>query len=111
MNDCLYKGADRFMNNLLTVCLAFRTGHVAAAVDLSKFHNQVRLVPTDVHIQRFLRRKMQKEEPKKTLAVIVNNFGLKPANCIAICALHKSAVVFINNYSAARQVIKEQIYI
>ena len=99
------------MNNLLTVCLAFRTGHVAAAVDLSKFHNQVRLVPADVHMQRFLWRGMQKEKQSKTLAVMVNNFGLKPANCIAICALHKSAVVFINNYSAARQVIKAQIYI
>ena len=54
MNDCLYKGPDRFMNNLLSVCLGFRNGRVAAAADLSKFHNQVRSVPADIHMQRFL---------------------------------------------------------
>jgi hypothetical protein len=50
MNDCLYKGPDSFMNNLLSVCLGFRNGRVAAAADLSKFHNQVRLVPADIHM-------------------------------------------------------------
>ena len=110
-SDCLHKGPDRFMNNLLSVCLGFRNGRVAAAADLSKFHNQVRLVPADIHMQRFLWRGMQREEPPKTLAVIVNNFGLKPANCIATCALHKSADVFSNDYPEASQAIKEQTYI
>ena len=89
MNDYSYKGPDRVMNNLLSVCLGFRNGRVAAAADLSQCHNQVRLVPADVHMQRFLWGGMHKEEPPKTLAVIVNIFCLKPANCIATCALHK----------------------
>ena len=111
MNDCLYKGPDRFMNNLLSVCLGFRNGRVAAAADLSKFHNQVRLVPSDVHMQRFLWRGMQTKEHPKTLAVIVNNFGLKQANCIATSALHKSADIFENDYPEASKAIKEQTYI
>ena len=111
MNDCLYKGPDRFMNNLLSVCLGFRNGRVAAAADLSKFHNQVRLVSTDVHMQRFLWRGMKTDEPPKTLAVVVNNFGIKPANCIATSALHKSADMFSEKYPEASQAIKEQTYI
>ena len=78
------------MNNLLAVLLGFRNGRVAAAADLSKFHNQVHLVKEDVHMQRFLWRNMQTDEPPKTLAVAVNNFGVKPANVIATSALHKS---------------------
>ena len=111
MNDCLYKGPDRFMNNLLSVCLGFRNGRVAAAADLSKFHNQVRLVPADVHMQRFLWRGMNPEETPKTLAVVVNNFGIKPANCIATSALHKSADIFAKKYPEASQAIKDQTYI
>ena len=75
-----YKGPDTFMNNLLSVCLGIFNGCVAAAADLSKFHNQVRLIPDDVHMQRFLWRGMNTEELPKTLAVVVNNFGIKPAN-------------------------------
>ena len=111
MNDCLYKGPDRFMNNLLSVCLGFRNGRVAAAADLSKFHNQVQLVPADIHMQRFLWRGMRTDEQPQTLAVVVNNFGVKPANCIATSALHKSADLYENQYPEACQAIKEQTYI
>ena len=111
MNDCLYKGPDRFMNNLLSVCLGFRNGRVAAAADLSKFHNQVKLVPADVHMQRFLWRGMRTDEAPQTLAVAVNNFGVKPANCIATLALHKSAEIFEDKYPEASHDIKEQTYI
>ena len=68
------------MNNLLSVYINFRIGRVAAAADLSKFHNQVQLVPTDVHMQRFLWRGMKTEKYPKILAVVVNNFGIKPDN-------------------------------
>ena len=98
-------------HNLLSVCLGFRNGRVAAAADLSKFHNQVRLVSKDVHMQRFLWREMKTDEPPKTLAVVVNNFGIKPANCIATSALHKSADMFSEKYPEASQAIKEQTYI
>ena len=54
---------------------------------------------------------MQTKEHPKTLAVIVNNFGLKPANCIATSALHKSADIFENDYPEASKAIKEQTYI
>ena len=111
MNDCLYKGPDRFMNNLLSVCIGFRNGRVAAAADLSKFHNQVQLIPADVHMQRFLWRGMRTNESPQTLAVAVNNFGVKPANCIATLALHKSAEMFEEKYPDASRDIKEQTYI
>ena len=82
MNDCLYKGPDRFMNNLLSVCLGFRNGRVAAAADLSKFHNQVRLVPSDVHMQRFLWRGMQTKEHPKTTSASNQPTALPHLHCI-----------------------------
>ena len=93
-NDCLYKGPDRYVNNLLTVILGFRNGRVGCVADISKFHNQVHLVEEDVHMQRFLWRNMQTEEEPKVYCATSNAFGATPANCIATCALRNSADKF-----------------
>ena len=53
MNDCLLKGPDCFMNNLLSVIIGFRNGRVGCVADISKFHNCVYLGEKDVHMQRF----------------------------------------------------------
>ena len=103
MNDCLHKGPDRFLNNLLSVLLGFRNGRIGCAADISKFHNQVYLEEKDVHMQRFLWRKMKTEELPRTYAVPVNNFGVKPANCIATSALHKSADQYSDIYPVESQ--------
>ena len=111
LNDCLLKGPDRFVSNLLSVILGFRNGRVGAAADISKFHNQVHLTDKDMHMQRFLWRKMEKDVPPLSYAVKVNNFGVKPANSIATCALHKSADHFRDVYPIESQEIKDQTYI
>ena len=82
-NDCVCKGPERFINNILSVILGFRNGRVAATADLRKFHNQVHLIKKDVHMQRFLWRDLKIDEAPKTYAVTVNNFGVRSANCIA----------------------------
>ena len=76
MNMCLMKGPDRFVNDLVSVVLAFRNGRVGCAADIAKFHNQVRLQDEDVHMQRFLWRGMNTEIEPQTYAVTVNNFGV-----------------------------------
>ena len=111
LNSCLFKGPDRFINNILSVLMGFRNGRVGAVADISKFHNQVRLIEKDIHMQRFLWRGMDKSIPPRTYAVVVNNFGVKPANCIATCALHQSADVFAEKYPVASQEIKDQTYV
>ena len=98
-------------NGVLPVLLGFRNGRVAAVADLRKFHNQVRLVKADVMMQLFKWRDLKVDEPPKTYAVCVNNFGVKPANCIATSALHKSADVFATVYPVASQDMKEQLYV
>ena len=110
-NDCLMKGPDRYVNNLLAVILGFRNGRVGCVADITKFHNQVHLVEEDVQMQRFYWRDMNTDEPPKTYAVVVNNFGAKPANCIATCALRNSADVFADVYPEESKEIKEQTYI
>ena len=111
MNDCLFKGPDRFVNNLLSVILGFRNGRVGCTADISKFRNRVFLVEKDVHMQRFLWRGMDKEAEPMTYAVKVNNFGVKPANCIATSALHKSADKFAEIYPSESKELKDQTYI
>jgi hypothetical protein len=111
MNECLYKGPDRYLNNLMSVILGFRNGRVAAVADISKFHNQVHLVSEDVHMQRFLWRWMKTEEPPTTFVIPVNYFGVTPANTIATSALLSSADKFLSVYPEACQAIKEQTYI
>ena len=54
INDCVHKGPDRFINNILSVWIGFRNGRVGCAADISKFHNQVYLEEPDMHMQRFL---------------------------------------------------------
>ena len=43
--------------------------------------------------------------------VAVNNFGVKPANCIATCALHRSADAFAEKYPVESEEIKNQTYV
>ena len=111
MNDCLHKGPDRYLNNLLAVLLGFRNGRVGCAADIAKFHNQVYLEPADVHMQRFLWRNMNTSEEPTVFAVRVNNFGVKAANCIATSALHQSADQFSTIYPEESQEIKSQTYV
>ena len=110
-NKHLHKGPDRFLNNLLGVILGFRNGRVGAAADLSKFHNQVYLVDDDVHMQRFYWRGMNTSVTPITYAVRVNNFGVTSANCIATCALHKSADNFASVYPVESVDVKSQTYV
>ena len=110
-NKHLYKGPDRFLNNLLSVTLGFRNGRVGAAADLTKFHNQVYLIPEDIHMQRFLWRNMNTDISPQVLAIRVNNFGVTSANCIATCALYKSADRFADVYPLESAEIKDQTYI
>ena len=98
-------------NGVLPVLLGFRNGRVAAVADLCKFHNQVHLVREDVHMQRFYWRDLKTNEPPKTYAMVANNFGVKPANCIATSALHKSADLFADKYPVESEEIKQQTYV
>ena len=111
MNYHLCKGPDRFMNDLLSVLLAFRNGRVGCAGDIKKFHNQVHLMEEDMHMQRFLWRFMETDEEPQHFAIPVNNFGVKPANCIATCALRSSADQFSQIYPVESEEVKNQTYI
>ena len=62
-------------------------------------------------MQRFLWRDMELDESPKTYAVKVNNFGVKPANCIATLALHSSADMFVVKYLVESEEMKKQTYI
>ena len=108
MNYHLCKGPDRFMNDLLSVLLAFRNGRVWCAGNIRKFHNQVHLMEEDMHMQRFLWRFMERDQEPQHFAIPVVNFGVKPANCIATCALRSSADQFSEVYPVESNEVKTQ---
>ena len=99
------------MNDLLSVLLAFRNGRVGCAADIRKFHNQVHLMEEDTHMQRFLWRFMETDQDPQHFAIPVNNFGVKPANCIATCALRNSADQFSTIYPVESEEVKNQTYV
>ena len=111
MNECMHKGPDRFLNNLLAVLLGFRDGRVGCVADISKFHNQVYLEEEDTHMQRFLWRNMDTSSEPLVYAMRVNNFGVVAANCIATSALHQSADHFKDVYPEESEEIKNQTYV
>ena len=91
MNECLFKGPDRFLNGLVYVLVGFRYGRVGCMCDIKKMHNKVRLEEIDVHMQQFMWRFLKLDHPPEYLAVTVNNMGATPANAVASSALRKSA--------------------
>ena len=111
MNECLLKGPDNFINNILSVLLGFRNGRVGCAADISKFHNRVHLIEEDIHMQRFYWRNMQTYTDPIVHAVPVVSFGVTPANCIATSALQKSADCFAEVYPDESSELKDQIYV
>ena len=54
---------------------------------------------------------MKTTEHPLTYASIVNTFGVKPANCIATSALHKSADHYSDVYPVESQELKDQTYV
>ena len=83
-NQCMRKGPDCYVNNLLSVIILFRYGRLGCAADISKFHNSVYLEEKDmIHMQRFCWRDLQTDQKPSVNDVVVNNFGVKPANYIA----------------------------
>ena len=62
-------------------------------------------------MQRFLWRNMNTDISPQVLAIRVNNFGVTSANCIATCALYKSADRFAEVYPLDSAEIKDQTYI
>ena len=111
MNELQMKGPDRFINDLLSVILAFRNGRVGCVMDIAKFHNQVHLKEKDIHMQRFKWRGMNTDIEPQTYAVKVNNFGVKSANSIATIALRTSADEFAERYPIESLEVKNQTYV
>ena len=111
LNDCLYKGPDNFITNLLSVLIGFRSKEVGMVADIRKFHNRIFLAEKDVHMQRFLWRDLNENEEPRVHAVVVNNMGVKSANCIATSAKDKTADMFVDKYPEACEVLKDQTYV
>ncbi len=91
MNSLLFKGPDNLVNDLARVLIGFRFGRLAAMCDIKKMHNRVLLEIEDTFMQLFKWRFLEKEAKEKIFSILVNPFGVSPANTIATVAMHTSA--------------------
>ena len=111
LNKILAKGPDRFLNNLAGVILRFRSGVEAVKGDVRKMYNGVALEIEDCYVQCFLWRDLDTSAEPKTLQVLVNNIGVKPAGSIATLALYKSCDLFEEKYPTTARQIKDNSYV
>lgn len=75
--------------SLIGVLLRFRQHHAAISGDIRDMFHQVRLIPEDTPLLRFLWRDLQRETPPKVFEWRVLPFGTTSSPCCAIYALQK----------------------
>ncbi len=90
LNDILLPGPV-LGPSLLGVLLRFREHPIAISGDVKGMFHQVRLLPNDKPILRFLWRDMQRKEPPKIYEWQVLPFGTTCSPCCAIYALQEIA--------------------
>nr|XP_055064967.1 uncharacterized protein LOC129447318 [Misgurnus anguillicaudatus] len=90
LNDALLPGPT-LGPSLLGVLLRFREHAVAVSGDIRSMFHQVRLLPEDCSLLRFLWRNMKRDQPPDIFEWQVLPFGTACSPCCAIFALQKHA--------------------
>jgi hypothetical protein len=90
LNDILMKGPSLLVD-LFTVTLSMREHQSALMKDLSKFYQRVDSDKVTQHVRRILWRGCDISRKQTVFVMTTVNFGDRPAGCIAIAALRKTA--------------------
>ena len=93
LNDILLKGPSA-LADLYGLGLRFRSRKVAFIRDLSKFYQSVLVGEREQNLRRVLWRGGKVDEKPTKYVTTTNNFGDKPAGCIAQTALRKTAKIY-----------------
>ena len=110
LNDILMKGPSALVD-LCTVTLSVREFRYALTKDLSKFYQCVLANELAQHVRRILWRDGDSGRPPDVYATTTVNFGDKPAGCIAIAALRKTATMYGDQYPEAQYFLKYRTYV
>ncbi|XP_027861387.1 uncharacterized protein LOC114137071 [Xiphophorus couchianus] len=88
LNELLLPGPN-LGASLLGVLLRFREHTIAVSSDIKGMFHQVRLLPEDQPLLRFIWRDLQRDTPPKVYEWQVLPFGTTCSPCCAICALQR----------------------
>ncbi|KAK7938259.1 hypothetical protein WMY93_001585 [Mugilogobius chulae] len=109
LNDCLLPGPV-LGPSLLGVLLRFRQHQVAVIGDIKAMFHQVRLLPEDSPLLRFLWRYLKPEEPT-VYEWRVLPFGTTCSPCCAIYALQRHARDHLEPENNLRQAVEQSFYV
>ena len=116
LNDIVMKGPPS-LNNLLHILLRFRGHKLGLVADLSKMYHSVLIHDDQKYLRRILWRDPDKwkytfqESPPDTYNINTITFGDKPAGCIAMTALKRTAKMNSDIDPEAACVIQEDSYV
>ncbi|XP_026219876.1 uncharacterized protein LOC113164689 [Anabas testudineus] len=97
--------------SLLAVLLRFREHAVAVSSDIRSMFHQVRLLPEDQPLLRFLWRDGKREEPPSIYEWRVLPFGTTCSPCCAIFALQKHIIEHSREGEDIRQAVLQSFYV
>ncbi|GAA6094678.1 uncharacterized protein LOC110437994, partial [Tachysurus ichikawai] len=97
--------------SLLGVLLRFRQHTVAVSGDIKGMFHQVRLLPKDKPVLRFIWRDMQKDKEPEIYEWQVLPFGTTCSPCCAIYALQRHAQEYQDDYGNLAKLVENSFYV
>lgn len=110
LNELLLPGPT-LGSSLLAVLLRFKEHSVGISSDIRGMFHQVRLLPEDRPLLRFLWRDMNREEPPSVYEWRVLPFGTTSSPCCATFALQQHARHSSYAEDAAREAVEKSFYV
>ena len=110
LNDILMKGPSS-LNDIYSVLLNFRKYEVAFVKDITKFYQSILATERDQHLRRVLWRGGDSATKPDIYITTTVNFGDRPAGCITLTALRKTAELFGHIDEEAAEKLKHDNYV
>ena len=110
LNDILVKGPSA-LNSIHAIMINFRAYPVALVKDVRKFYQSVSASVEDKHLRRVVWRYGSDDSPPQVFTTETVNFGDKPAGCVAMTAIRKTADLYSEVDPEAAHKLKEDIYV
>ena len=109
LNDVMCKGPSA-LSDQYGLLVRFRCHRIGLVLDIKKFYNSILSVERDQHLRRVLWSPVVGEKPVTYLTTTVN-FGDRPAGCVVITALRKTAEMFGEINPVASKMLIEDTYV
>ena len=111
LNDCLAKGPDNYMTNILGIIMRWREGAAVVIGDVKKMFNSICIEETEQHCHRFLWRDLNPNKEPDTYVITRVNMGDRPAPAISTEAILKTAELMKEKFPRVATLVQESMYV